>query len=314
MRIANLPTAISNVVAGAVLARYLYSYNTTRITDWLTVITPVSCLLYVGGMILNDAFDAESDAIDQPSRPIPSGAISRRRAFHVGFGCLLAAILLSFIATFKAPFGGLQPFVLALVLSVVIVTYNGPLKRTWLSPLLMGACRTLNILLGASYCMIAFTSSQSKFINYPLLTYAFLIGLFVIGITLLAKGEHKEKQIDRRLAVAGGIITISLVGIGLLPWLPNLNSHGLTSTLRTSQVYGIMVILVSFPVLRRILQAIRQPSPSATGTAIVTSLSRLIFLDAAVCFLVRPDQPIYAGAVALLIIPVMILRRFSAQT
>jgi hypothetical protein len=75
-----------------------------------------------------------------------------------------------------------------------------------------------------------------------------------------------------------------------------------------------MLAIIVFPVVQRLIVAVRTATPQAVGPAIGTSLTSLIFLDAAVCFLVRPDQPLYAGAVALLIIPVMILRRFSAQT
>jgi 4-hydroxybenzoate polyprenyltransferase len=265
-------------------------------------------------MILNDAFDAESDAEECPSRPIPSGVISKRNAFFVGFGCLLAALALAFLATFHAPSGGLQPVVVAAILSCLIVLYDGLVKRTWIASWTMGACRTFNILLGASCCSIAFTASQSKFINYPLLAYAVLVGLFVTGITFLGRAEHKQNQARKHLAIAGLVMAISLVGIGLLPWVPKLNEQFLTDSSRISQFYGMMVALVSLPVLRRTILAVRRATPAATGGAIVASLTSLIFLDAAVCFLALPEQPIYAASVALLIFPLMILRLFSAQT
>ena len=41
---------------------------------------------YLGGMYLNDAFDAEIDAAERPERPIPSGQVSARLIFHLGFG------------------------------------------------------------------------------------------------------------------------------------------------------------------------------------------------------------------------------------
>ena len=46
-------------------------------------------LIYVGGMVLNDAVDAKVDAVDRPERPIPVGHIRRRTAW------LAAAALLA---------------------------------------------------------------------------------------------------------------------------------------------------------------------------------------------------------------------------
>ena len=34
--------------------------------------------LYLGGMVLNDVFDARLDAVERPERPIPSGRVSIR--------------------------------------------------------------------------------------------------------------------------------------------------------------------------------------------------------------------------------------------
>jgi len=39
-----------------------------------------SMLAYAGGMALNDACDAELDAVERPKRPIPSGRVSRLTA------------------------------------------------------------------------------------------------------------------------------------------------------------------------------------------------------------------------------------------
>ena len=53
--------------------------------------------LYLGGMVLNDVFDARLDAVERPERPIPSGRVSIRSAATAG-GLLLVIGLVAAIA------------------------------------------------------------------------------------------------------------------------------------------------------------------------------------------------------------------------
>ena len=107
-----------------------------------------------------------------------------------------------------------------------------------------------------------------------------------------------------------------LIALGILATLNTVKEEWLKQEIHsiTRQAYWAMLAIIAFPIVRRLILAVQKADPPTVGAAIGTSLSSLIFFDAAVCFLVRPDQPIYAGVVASLIIPVMILKRFSAQT
>ena len=83
-RVSNLPTVWTNVLAGIVLA---------GADPASALVIPVllgASLLYVGGMYLNDAFDAEIDARHRSSRPIPAGLVQRQTVFQAGFGMLAA--------------------------------------------------------------------------------------------------------------------------------------------------------------------------------------------------------------------------------
>ena len=77
-RVSNLPTVWTNMLTGLVLAGG--SLVDPRILPLLIALS----LFYVGGMYLNDAFDAELDAKERPERPIPSGQISARTVFIAG--------------------------------------------------------------------------------------------------------------------------------------------------------------------------------------------------------------------------------------
>src|SRR5919106_4234732 len=87
-RVSNLPTVWINTLTGIVLAGGALASPLT-----LPLLLAFS-LFYVGGMYLNDAFDARIDAIERPERPIPSGAISARAVFAAGFAMLAAGVLL----------------------------------------------------------------------------------------------------------------------------------------------------------------------------------------------------------------------------
>lgn len=84
-RVSNLPTVWTNMLAGVVLAG-----GGVLEVQSLGLLLALS-LFYVGGMYLNDAFDAEIDARERPERPIPSGRVSRGFVFALGFGALAAA-------------------------------------------------------------------------------------------------------------------------------------------------------------------------------------------------------------------------------
>lgn len=315
-RIANLPTATANVAAGAILpTAFDGTWNGWLTTKLVVIASIMSAFLYTSGMILNDAFDTHIDSVERPDRPIPSGRITRSAAFKAGYGLMGFAIAAPIVLLLFQMATGTTQHVntllglsgTSILLAGCIVLYNGPLKRTWLAAPAMGTCRTLNILLGASITAPNYSSQWfSSFYNQSWFWYSLSIGLFVAGITLLARSETKQKQ--SRLWLGIGATTMLAALCLLASHIPK------GTTLTVKQVHWAMLAIIAFPIVRRLIVAVKTAKPPLVGAAIVASLSGLIFLDAAVCFLARPDQPLYAGAVALLIVPVMILRRFSAQT
>ena len=63
-RISNLPTVWTNVLTGAVLAAGVGEALSGKLPLLLIALS----LFYVGGMFLNDAFDAEFDAKNRPEQ------------------------------------------------------------------------------------------------------------------------------------------------------------------------------------------------------------------------------------------------------
>jgi hypothetical protein len=135
-RISNLPTVWSNCLAGWWLGGGHHLHN-------LPLLLTGATLLYVGGMFLNDAFDAGFDAQYRRERPIPSGAISRALVWQAGFGLLAFGIFCLFLLNHTCGF-------LAIALTICILAYDAVHKMITLSPLLMASCRFFLYPLAAS--------------------------------------------------------------------------------------------------------------------------------------------------------------------
>jgi hypothetical protein len=126
-RVSNLPTIWSNCLVGWLLGGGENYANLPWLFSGITA-------LYLGGMFLNDAFDADFDRQHRPERPIPSGAISLPAVWGWGLAWLvLGALSLIMI--------GKTTGALALVLLLCIVVYDATHKVITASPWLMGICR-----------------------------------------------------------------------------------------------------------------------------------------------------------------------------
>jgi 4-hydroxybenzoate polyprenyltransferase len=172
-RVSNLPTVWSNCLAGWWLGGG---------TSWagLSCVILATSFLYIGGMFLNDAFDAEFDEHHRRSRPIPSGAISRREVWRWGFGWMALGLAGAFWL------GG-AAFWLALVLASLILLYNALHKILPLAPVLMGACRT-------SLYLVAAASGRE--VTGEAIWKGLALGIYVIGLSCLARKETSRGKVN----------------------------------------------------------------------------------------------------------------------
>ena len=102
-----------------------------------------SFLLYMAGMALNDYADRETDAVERPERPIPSGRIEPVVAFRVGVAATAAGVGVGAM-------GGRRSLSVVIPLAATVWSYDLALKSTPLGPLTMALARSLDVLLGAS--------------------------------------------------------------------------------------------------------------------------------------------------------------------
>jgi hypothetical protein len=175
-RVSNLPTVWTNVLAGVVLAGGALEPGT------LAALIVALSLFYVGGMYLNDAFDRKIDARERPERPIPSGLISAREVFAIGFGMLAAAVLvLVGVAVRRAPPLNWLPVASGVALAAVVTYYDAVHKRDPLSPLVMGLCRVLTYVIAA----VAVAGA----VPGRVVAAALVLLSYLIGLTYVAKQE-----------------------------------------------------------------------------------------------------------------------------
>jgi 4-hydroxybenzoate polyprenyltransferase len=187
-RVSNLPTVWTNMLAGIVLAG-------GAAADWRVLPLALALtLFYVGGMYLNDAFDAPWDAAERPERPIPAGLVRRRTVFAAGFAMLATGLLLLILVGFLFPGGtGWWPALAGLALAAAIVLYDAWHKANPLSPVLMGLCRLLVYVVAG----LAVTAALPA----ELWIGAFLLLAYLIGLTYAAKQETLDR-IDRAWPLA----------------------------------------------------------------------------------------------------------------
>ncbi|BBB62977.1 hypothetical protein UNDKW_4704 [Undibacterium sp. KW1] len=194
-RVSNLPTVWTNVLAGAIVAGSITG-RPLSLMHTLLVMLAISAF-YCAGMYLNDAFDREIDARERPGRPIPSGQISARAVFAIGFVLQVAGIaILSYYGTWA--------IVCGCALAATILLYNVWHKGNPLSPLIMGLCRALVYFVAAASVMMVELNTavetavepsltSTVLLNTTVVLAALAIWAHVVGLTYAAKQESLNR-------------------------------------------------------------------------------------------------------------------------
>jgi hypothetical protein len=237
MRISNAPTVVSNAIAGAVLgAVAIDQTSAVAMHDprWIVVLAPL--FSYLGGMVLNDAFDAATDARERPTRPIPSGRISRRAAFTVGAVLLLAGVGCA------AASGSTAAIVFTGLLGVIVVLYNAIHSRTAASIALLAVCRAL----AAFIPMLVFANDFEKIATSGVLIHPTMLAGWTLALSFLARGEvaHVDGA-SRPCPSCGQPIVPNAVICSACGWTPNAAATTLHTTLRNHARAPIAIALVA---------------------------------------------------------------------
>ena len=139
-------------------------------------------MIYTGGVIGNDAADAGVDAVERPSRPVPSGEVSRTAAAAVAGLLLLGGAGLGFV--FGGGAAGWSHGLWWWVLAAAVVAYNATHQRWPGAVGMIAGCRTF-------LCLAAGAAFGLGVVSW---WHAGAVGAAVLGISVYAR---EEVRLDR---------------------------------------------------------------------------------------------------------------------
>ena len=133
--------------------------------------------IYIGGMVLNDAFDADFDRQFRRERPIPSGAVAEERVWQVGCSLMVAGFI-------GLAMQGWWTAVLSALLAASVVLYDAIHKRVTLSPVLMAACRF--------FLFLTVASVGERGVTGEALWAALALAAWIVGLSYIARRESRR--------------------------------------------------------------------------------------------------------------------------
>ena len=294
LQIVRLPNVFT--AAADSLAAWLLTQGLEHPTHWVPLVI-CSMSIYAGGIALNDLMDEPIDRVERPQRPLPSGAVTRRFAWR------LVVVLLMLGLGAAALSGSVVSLIVAFILAMCVIAYDVGGKNTPAGPLLMGACRGLNVLLGFS---------QVAALGGPLAwLYAGSIALYIAGVTSISRSETTS---GRTTNLKVGIVTQSLGLILAFNIGVQLGSarRGPEGFLLWELASLVGQAALGFLIVRSAARAWKTPEPSTIQYAVRTGVLSLIWIHVVV--LLWSFGPVPALIVALLALPAQGLARWLYTT
>ena len=204
------------VIVGASLVSAL-NFSINLLLGFVTSFT-----LTGASMAINDYYDREIDAINEPNRPIPSGAVSPKEALSFAF-------VLSLVGFVAALVTSISCFIVAVIAWVIFVAYTTKGKRTGLpGNFLVSACVAIPFIYGSFVA--------EKRLELAVAIFAAIVFLSNTGREV-AKGivdveGDKSQNIntiavmfgDKTAAFMASVFLVLAVVLSPLPWLCKLVS------------------------------------------------------------------------------------------
>ncbi len=301
LRVSNVLTAVADVWMGLIVARGTLAPAATCV--WLSL---GSVCLYLGGMALNDVFDAGLDAHERPERPIPSGRVSKQNASLIAW-CLLGTglVCVTWVANLE---GSPLPALVALTLVGLVVLYNAWLKKTPLGPISMAACRVGNVALGMSVGTGGLLTGGGPG-EFPA-QFAYIapgVLVYIAGLTYFARTEATHSS----RVTLGAASLIMLAGLAVFAAGPTWLEIGPPLVVARNG-WVLLWLVVGMLVARRLVAALLRPGPAQVQAAVGNALQSIITIDAGLAW--GYSEPQWGLAVLALLPPTMLLAYFVRQS
>jgi 4-hydroxybenzoate polyprenyltransferase len=292
-RLPNVFTAMADILLG-----YLLTHRSLDPWYVFILLLAASACLYTAGMVLNDYFDRAQDARERPFRPLPSGRVSERTAQRLGYGLLVAGVLLGWLA--GAAGGSIWPGLVATLLAGAVYLYDGVVKPTPAAPIVMGLCRTLNVLLGMSASSNSWTGAHGA--------AAIGVGVYIVGVTTFARSEARESG---RGQLAAGL-AILLAGLGIVASLPSWATGGEWPAINPPGNWYIFWAVLAALIGQRCMRAVLEPAPERVQPAVKNAIFSLVIIDAGM--VLATQDYVWAFAILALLAPMLLLGRWIYST
>ncbi len=311
VQLVRLPTSftlLSNCLAAGIVAGNLWWPLTAFIPTLLA-----SLFAYWAGMINNDVADQEEDRRSRPNRPLVSGKISPVIAGHVANAMLLLGPIIILAVTFLHTSDQawlFAAFMSSVILSFSVKLYNSPIKHTILGPLVMGACRAMNIIMvGATMLavntlppLVDASNPVQPTVQLPegLIGLAIGIGIYIVGVTFYARKEEGDSSsVTLSFGVLLQVVGLSVIG-GLGLWTQDKYEF---TTLNPVRGYPLLIGLIGLTIVNRAMAGVRHPVSRKVQLAVKHSILSLILIDAAVVLMW--SSPWHAAVLIALLIPAL---------
>lgn len=246
-------TAVADILAGMSIVHFVFDTNYFHVQSVLYL--SISTLgLYGGGVVFNDVFDAELDAIERPERAIPSKKVTLTEASILGSILLLIGVICAYL---QSPLSA----IFAIITAIAALVYDKWGKHhSFLGPINMGLCRGFNLLLGMSVM-----PEQWQDFQY----LAIIPVIYIAAITMVSRGE-----------VHGGSKNI-LYFAALLYLLVSSAQLYVSFTRGTLWLTAILVASHLYLIGKPLFKAIQHPIGPNIGKAVKAGVLSLIIMDAA---------------------------------
>ena len=198
------------VIVGASLVSAL-NFSINLLLGFVTSFT-----LTGASMAINDYYDREIDAINEPNRPIPSGTISPKEA-------LSFAAVLSLVGFAAALMTNISCLIVAVITWMIFVTYTTKGKRTGLpGNLLVSTCVVIPFIYGG----FVVENLELSVILFAAMAFLSNTGREIAKGIVDVEGD-KFQNIrtiallfgERTAAVLSSILSVLAVSLSPLPWL-----------------------------------------------------------------------------------------------
>ncbi len=204
-RVSNLPTVWMNVLTAAVLAS-----GSLNIAASLLLMVSLSAF-YCAGMALNDVFDREHDALEQPFRPIPAGRIGLGEACAVAVALFAVALGLLVVAPYPS---ALLP---GCVLVVLIFAYDRFHKEMPASVVVMASTRFM-VFVVTGWAIVG--APEGPVLAAGLLQFAYTMSVTAVARFESTRGEPFAGPVIPRMIAGMSVLDGAVLAIWVHPaWL-----------------------------------------------------------------------------------------------